>query len=222
MKRIRLAAVTVMALFLLLTVGATNASADVFQFTSCHITTAGGCGLATGTVGLTQSGTSVIFDIALTDARFVSTGAAGGFFFAFNDTVSGSTITDITYTLNGVNQSTISGGLTGSTGSVFHADGFGDFSAGVGCATDSSCNGASTPNVNDLHFTVTNETIAQLTASAPYFIADVYVTSAGPGNGNTGLIDVSMPGSVPDGGMTLMLLGGALVGLEGLRRRVRA
>jgi hypothetical protein len=30
------------------------------------------------------------------------------------------------------------------------------------------------------------------------------------------------PPSVPDGGMTLMLLGGALVGLEGLRRRVRA
>jgi hypothetical protein len=28
--------------------------------------------------------------------------------------------------------------------------------------------------------------------------------------------------SVPDGGMTLMLLGGALVGLEALRRRVRA
>jgi hypothetical protein len=33
---------------------------------------------------------------------------------------------------------------------------------------------------------------------------------------------VNGPPSVPDGGMTLMLLGGALVGLEALRRRVRA
>jgi hypothetical protein len=34
------------------------------------------------------------------------------------------------------------------------------------------------------------------------------------------LYEVNVTG-VPDGGMTLMLLGGALVGLETLRRRIR-
>jgi hypothetical protein len=41
---------------------------------------------------------------------------------------------------------------------------------------------------------------------------------------NTGITSagITLQSSVPDGGMTLMLLGGALVGLETLRRRFRA
>ena len=53
------------------------AQADTFLLTSCHVT--GGCGTASsfGTVTLTQSGTSVNFDIVLSDSnRFVETGAA--------------------------------------------------------------------------------------------------------------------------------------------------
>jgi hypothetical protein len=53
--------------------------ADTFTFTSCHLS--GGCGTATefGTVTLTQSGTSVNFDVVLNSGnRFVETGGGGG------------------------------------------------------------------------------------------------------------------------------------------------
>ena len=64
------------------------ASADTFTFTSCHIT--GGCpSTGFGTVTLTQSGTSVNFDVVLNNGnRFVETGAGGGELFLFNDTLS--------------------------------------------------------------------------------------------------------------------------------------
>jgi hypothetical protein len=38
----------------------------------------------------------------------------------------------------------------------------------------------------------------------------------------TAALAVAEPAPVPDGGVTLMLLGGVLVGLETLRRRLRA
>ena len=83
------------------------AQADTFNLTSCHLT--GGCGTATqfGTVTLTQAGTSVNFDVVLNSAgsKFVETGAGGDELFLFNDSISGSTITSITATLNGANVS---------------------------------------------------------------------------------------------------------------------
>jgi hypothetical protein len=79
--------------------------------------------------------------------------------------------------------------------------------------------------MTSLTFTVTNATVAQLetaNANGNLFVADILCgASQTQCGGLTGPVDVSGP-SVPDGGMTLMLLGGALVGLEGLRRRVRA
>jgi hypothetical protein len=60
------------------TLAAGPARADTFTFTSCHIT--GGCPSTNfGTVTLTQSGTSVNFDVVLNNGnRFVETGAGGG------------------------------------------------------------------------------------------------------------------------------------------------
>lgn len=227
MKRIGLAAVTVMALFLLLAVGATNASADTFNFTSCHISGSsceGGSIPAPGfgTVTLTQSGTSVNFAVTLINGnRFIETGAGGGELFLFNDTISGSTITTIASS-----PTTPAGGLSGFTNlSPVHADGTGDFTASVECTVASDCNGGSANTMTSLTFTVTNATVAQLetaNANGNLFVADILCgASQTQCGGLTGPVDVSGP-SVPDGGMTLMLLGGALVGLEGLRRRVRA
>jgi hypothetical protein len=218
MKHMTLATTAVVALLFLLTVGAPHASADTFDLTSCHIST--GCptaGTSFGSVTLTQSGTSVLFDVTLINGnRFVETGF--GFLAAFNDTVATSQITGITATLNTVVQ-TIPGGLSGTTNSSFNADGFADHSAAVFCTTGSSCNGGSIQNINDLHFTVSNETIAQLTTGTAFFLADILCGSTVTGcAGQTGLVDASTP-SVPDGGMTLMLLGGALAGLETLRRK---
>jgi hypothetical protein len=224
MKRMTLAAVSVAALFLL-TAGAQSASADTFNITSCHLSS--GCGTVTqfGTVTLSQVGSNVLFDVVLNSGnRFVETGAGGGALFVFNDASSGSTVTNITATLNG-STITIAGGLSGLTNqAAFMADGTGMWTASVFCTVASDCNGGSAPNMNDLHFTVTNRTLAQLettNAAGNFFVADILCGQPGCG-GLTGPVDVSTPPAVPDGGMTLMLLGGALVGLEALRRRVRA
>ena len=62
-----------------------------------------------------QSGTSVLFDVVLnSENRFEETGAGGGELFLFNDSLSGSTITSIIATLNGLTVP-FPGGLSGFT-----------------------------------------------------------------------------------------------------------
>ena len=200
--------------------------ADTFNLTSCHLS--GGCGTATqfGTVTLTQAtATTVNFDVVLNSGnRFVETGAGGDSLFLFNDSIAGSTITGITATLNGANVS-ITGGLTGLTNqSPIMADGTGTFTAQVFCTDGSQCNGGSTPNINDLHFTVTNATIALLTTAnslGNIFVADILCGQTGC-TGLTGPVDVT-------GGTAVIPIPGALplfaTGLAGLvmlgRRRMK-
>ena len=185
--------------------------ADTFNLTSCHLS--GGCGTATqfGTVTLTQSGTSVNFDVVLNSGnRFVETGAGGDSLFLFNDTIAGSTITSITSTLNGALVA-IPGGLSGLTNQPpIMANGTGTFTAQVFCTLGASCNGGSTPNINDLHFTVTNATLAQLeTANAlgNIFVADILCGQTGC-TGLTGPVDATMSSAVPEPATWgMMLLG---------------
>jgi hypothetical protein len=194
--------------------------ADNFDLTSCHIST--GCpaaGTIFGTVTLTQSGTSVLFDVVLNDgSRFVETGSGAGSLFLLNDSLSGSTITDITATLNGVTVD-ITGGLSGSTGldPLVHADGTGDWSASVFCTNPASCNGGSTPNINDLHFTVTNATLAELEAvnnGGNLFVADILCGPTVVGcAGLTGPVDVTGPGGSTPEPLSLLLLGAGLAGI---------
>jgi hypothetical protein len=227
MKNMTLAATSVMALLFLLTLGAPNASADTFTFTSCHIT--GGCPSTNfGTVTLTQSGANVNVDVVLVNGnRFVETGAGANALFLFNAT-SGMTVSNMTATFNGGDVTSTLGGLTYAfTATRVHADGTGDFKGTISCTTAANCNGGSiVTTVNDLHFTIGNATLAQLEVGNPdgnFFVADIQcgATQTGCTAGLTGPVDVS-ESSVPDGGMTLMLLGGALVGVETLRRRFRA
>jgi hypothetical protein len=203
----------------------TPALADTFNLTSCHIST--GCptpGTIFGTVSLTQSGTSVNFDVVLLNgSRFVETGAGGGSLFLFNDSIAGSTVTGITATLNGGNVA-IPGGLTGLTNqSPIMADGTGTFTAAIQCTDGSQCNGGSTPNINDLHFTVTNATLAQLeTANSlgNIFVADILCGASVTGcAGFTGPVDVNTGTTNVPEGATVAFLGTGLVALGFVARR---
>jgi hypothetical protein len=207
---------------------ATPAQAVTFDLTSCHIST--GCppaGTIFGTVTLTQQGTGVLFDVVLNNgSRFVETGAGGDSLFLFNDIVPGSTVTNITTTLNGANVA-IPGGVSGLTNQPpIMADGTGTFTAQIFCTVPASCNGGSTPNINDLHFTVTNATIDQLdnpNAAGNIFVADI-LCGAGVSvcGGLTGPVDVTGPPGVVPEPTTLLMVGTALVGLGGAWRRRRS
>jgi hypothetical protein len=205
--------------------------ADTFDLTSCHIST--GCpaaGTVFGTVALTQTtATTVLVDVVLNNgSRFVETGAGGDSLFLFNDSITGSTITGISATLNGAVVA-IPGGLTGLTNqSPIMADGTGTFTAAVQCTTGASCNGGSTPNINDLHFTVTAATIAALTtanANGNIFVADI-LCGAGVSvcGGLTGPVDVSgVPSAIPiPGALPLFITGLAGLVLVGRRRKKQA
>src|SRR5262249_30763400 len=180
------------------------AQADTFVFTSCHIsgsTCQGGSIPAPGfgNVTLTQSGTSVVFDVTLINGnRFVETGEGGGSLFLFNDSIAGSTITGISATLNGA-PVTLLGGLEGFTNQSPILSFIGTWTATVECVDSSQCNGGATPNIDGLHFSVTNATVAGLkTANANgfSFAADILCGQPGCG-GLTGPVGASVAPNMP-------------------------
>ena len=180
------------------------AQAISFDFTVDHVT--GGAGPAPfGTVTLTQTAGNVDFNVTLTAGyKFVLTGAADFQYFKFNGT--GVAVGDIF----NINQNFAPYTLSAATG-PFNGDGTGNFTFGI---TSNHGNGGSPPQfAGPISFSVANATIADFTQpnnSGFLFVGDILAP-----NGNTGPVAVE---TVPDGGMTLMLLGTAL-GALGMARR---
>jgi hypothetical protein len=102
-----------------------------------------------------------------------------------------------------------------------------NWTASVFCATASNCNGGSTPNINDLHFTVTNATLAQLEIgndAGNMFVADILCNATGCPQGMlTGPVDVEVPAPlIGHGFLALLAIGGVLFGgklLEDYKKR---
>jgi hypothetical protein len=213
MKRRTVAATALVALLFMLTLGASRASASTLQFqlTSDHCTNS--ClpnGGSAGTVTITDlGGGSVSVNVTLNSGfGFVDTGFAAdfGFNLAGTPTLAFSNVTSPWFQ------------VSNNAGSL-QMDGTGIFEYGLLCSTGQG-NGChpNTPITAPLNFTITAAGLSTASfiqnVAGQYFSVDLIAP-----NGNTGGVDASGPSVVPDGGMTLMLLGGTLVGLATLRRR---
>jgi hypothetical protein len=145
-----------------------------------------------GSVTLTQSGTSVNVDVVLNfGSRFIESANGGGELFLFNDSLAGSTITNVTAAPN-----TPAGLLTGFTNLAVSTSG-GTFTASVECVVATQCDGASTPDMTSLSFTVTNATVAQLevpNAAGNAFFADILAPTAAPEPATLAVLGVGLAG----------------------------
>lgn len=221
MKRMTLAAAMLVALFLLLIAGATNASASTFYCgsTSCSATqpTSGNYWIVSDSI--TTTSTTFDFTISFTgvagDPAAYLQDFSGQFFF------NGSQLTNLAWAASGNPDSwaTPQASKAGNNGSC-NGNTPGSFCAS-GTPTLLSNTTATTFELTG------NYDGTFLDSNGQYhlqFAAQNTSSTQGNSGGNAFAIsqDFTTTGQVPDGGMTVMLLGGALVGLEALRRRVRA
>jgi VPDSG-CTERM motif len=219
------AATTAVALIFLLTLGVTRASANTvtYQLTSDHCTgTCGPAGTVFGTITLVDVSSGVVqVTLQLNNgSQLIDTGGSGGLGAAFGFNLTGTP----TIAVSNISNPNVTLESTTASTTGIHIDGFGLFEYGLQCL---SCNGGSTPLGSTLSFTVSASGLStasfnQLSTippgSQPAFFAVDILSGI---NGKTGPVDASQAPTVPDGGMTLMLLGGALLGLETLRRKFR-
>ena len=226
MKRMTLAAVTVVALFLLLIAGTTNASASTFYCgsTSCSATqpASGNYWIVSDSMSTTPiTASSGTFDFTISFTGVAGDPAAyfqdfsGQFFF------NGSQLTNLAWAPTGnpdswatpqASKAGNNGSCNGNTPGSFCASGTPTLLSNT-TATTFELTGDYTGTFLDSNGQYHLQFAAQNTSS-----------TQGNGGGNVFAVsqDFTNTGQVPDGGMTVMLLGGALVGLEALRRRMRA
>lgn len=190
--------------------------ADSFQLTVDHCT--GGCnpgspGTSMGTVTLTQDttgGNGVTITVSLVSPlEFLGSG--------LQETIDFNILGTPTIALGSTTNPKFS--LTSTTAGSLHFDGFGSFEYALMLPSNGAGGAQASPETFDIKCATC--TVADFetngTSASAFFGVDVYnptLNTTGPIGGSTGT-------AVPDGGVTLMLLGGALVGLESLRRKFR-
>jgi hypothetical protein len=213
-----LAVAAVVALLFLLTLGAPLASADSTSFTLSNSNLGSSLTGPFGTVGVSLSGST---------ATITFTAASG---YVFMDHSIGDLNINGTWTLGPVTGITCA--TTGCNGGSGNVDGFGTFNQTINAA------GGFGSAVSSFSFTITEAGTTNWGSAAGVLFANstggdvaahIAPTSLGgacTGFASNGTTTSTTPPSgcttsVPDGGETLMLLGGVLVGLETLRRRFR-
>ena len=216
MKRITLAVGSVMALFLL-TVGSQKALADVVTTLYCVAGTSVGCATTPEAPGTYWTVTNDLATTATTFTDTFSVAGPGSYLTAFSITefsgsVSGTSLAlSDTYGWTDVEASKTNGGAGTCTGNDTKAF----------CVSDANGGSLLLLSSTARTFTITGSYTGSVVS--PITLQLFSATNSDGTGGNVLAISQSAFGtSVPDGGMTVMLLGGALVGLEALRRRVRA
>ena len=217
--RMTLVATMVVALLLLVTVGASRASADTITYTltAGNVSGLGCCSgpYATVTVDLTNSTTANITFDSLTNGGYIYLmGGQNGAAVNSNGTATVSNFGGSNSLGGGFSPGTLSDGGSGTM------DGFGNFSN-----TISVFDGFKS-SYTEITFTLT---LASGTwSSAANVLSGNIAAIHGfacvlPCTSTSGAFATGYAGNaaVPDGGMTLMLLGGTLVGIETLRRKFR-
>ena len=185
-----------------------------YNLTSDHCT--GGCGPAGtifGVVTLVENGANVDVTVDLNDPYWwAKTGSVDFQMFLFSGT--GVVAGDIS-----VNQTWAGQTLAASAG-PYIGSGTGSYGFGIACTT---CGNGLHPDAVSaplLIFHVANAVNTDLTvpnALGNVFVADIGNTTTGL----TGPIDATVPNQVPDGGMTISLLGMAMAGLGLAARRIK-
>jgi len=224
--RVSFAAAVIMAALFWLTLGAPIASADIiYSLTAGNADISGYTGpYGTVRVSLIDSTHATITFTSLTQSGNIYLFGDGGSV-AVNVNATNWTLGSIT----GSNDGTGFSPGSYSNGNSGNEDGFGSFNQRI-----NSFDGFS-HSADTVTFTLTNTSSGGNWASAANVLienddgyaagAHIFVTSS-PADASNGALATGYaaggPDPVPDGGMTLMLLGGALFALETLRRRLGA
>jgi hypothetical protein len=205
----------------LLLMTAPSAKADVIPVAFCDA-----CGVTGpyGTVTLTQVGSDVVVLIQANPGFSFKTKAEADIFFNPTVTLTANSFKDAAGTVGDLSSGGPSvNGLTFTFNTNKNEAALGTF--GVELEAIGKHQLTSTASVGSYDFKVLGVTVKQLEGvnskgySWGLHVCDGPEPSCSP---TTFFAGGKSPLSVPDGGMTLMLLGGALVGVETLRRRIRA
>jgi hypothetical protein len=184
-----------------------GAKAAVYTVTSDHCT--GGCTPDASTITATDSGGNLLITVSLAPGDVFMTGPTGqgkntfGFDLDLSSITISSSLTNPPWTTN--NTANVNGSFTAGS---FPMDGAGSYDYVMDIA------GKGPSNISSLTFTILGASVADISGGSP-FAADILSATTG----NTGVVDFSISGGVPEPSTwAMLLLGFAGLGFAGYRK----